>query len=924
MKINDHVFEVDLYGSQSYSGHNSNHVLLLLHHVHQIRGRETLNNELNNHMFTVPVYLRVRGGIPTNNSFNLVEGRDSKTPAIEFPATSSGSSKTFDFFERIFESNSTNQQIFKTLKRYIDAVLEGYNTTILAYGQTGSGKTFTLTGGKTFQERGLIPRAIERIWHASNVVECSVSYIEIHNEICHDLLLDNLDSSNDNNRNNRNNNKNNTSSPSPSPSSIPSHISSTIPNHSSFTQHIATNESDCLDLLFRGNMKRMTTETFMNSSSSRSHCIFTLFVATIDSETGDKRYAKLHMVDLAGSEDVYKSNRDMETLREGKAINLSLHYLEQVIVRLRDVKHHKPDEKKSRRPLPTYRNSQLTTYLRDSLGGNCRTLFLATINPEIQFIKESMGTCRFGERCSKIQAQEIQVNEVIDMHVVARKLEKEVAALRHQLEMVTGKDVVLLQQDINELDQFVDSFLRNMNDDVPTNEKIEKIEINNTSGILSTLDLCRAKKVMHILKKRFQALSKVYLRSKRIREEHIHDIKTLKDMLIDEKKEKMMIKEKMKLIILKHAKEQNRVVASSKRDQSIQTIRNPTTTTATTATTTATTSPDTIIIARKRRRITSPTREENISERRHVNVQESNTPTSSTRKSLVRKNSITSLTNRYNEMNLNDEEKEEIAKELVRISHESSSPPPRASILQNELLVDDDTEDNGGKSDNSDNSGNSVSRDVSIVDRNIKETKQLDAVTNSVVEKVVEKVVANNFDNNTKISIYHGGIFIKHGRKGKPHVRFVWVSKDQKYICWRKVGSSSEISRKLPVVTLLKVVAGRNCTNFQPGCFGYSSSVQPHAQDASFSLMFQENRTLCLEVDSEEIGLMKSIRNEWCNEFQKLITMRKNEKKDEDATIMPTTKTRTTTTTTAASPVIFTTKTKTTLASISSATAEGQ
>jgi hypothetical protein len=277
------------------------------------------------------------------------------------------------------------------------------------------------------------------------------------------------------------------------------------------------------------------------------------------------------------------------------------------------------------------------------------------------------------------------------------------------------------------------------------------------------------------------------------------------------------------------------------------------------------------------------------------------------------------LTNRYIEMNLNDEEKEEIAKELVRISRESPPPPPRASILQNELLVDDDTEDNGNS-----NSGNSVSRDVSIVDRNIKETKKLDDVTNSMLEKVVEKVVANNFDNNTKISIYHGGIFIKHGRKGKPHVRFVWVSKDQKYICWRKVGSSSEISRKLPVVTLLKVVAGRNCTNFQPGCFGYSSSVQPHAQDASFSLLFQENRTLCLEVDSEEIGLMKSIRNEWCNEFQKLITMRKNEKKDEDATIMPTTKTRTTTTTTTASPVIFTTKTKTTLASISSATAEGQ
>jgi kinesin family protein 6/9 len=44
--------------------------------------------------------------------------------------------------------------------------------------------------------------------------------------------------------------------------------------------------------------------------------------------------SKLNLVDLAGSERVSKSNIDGQILREAKHINLSLHYLEQVILAL--------------------------------------------------------------------------------------------------------------------------------------------------------------------------------------------------------------------------------------------------------------------------------------------------------------------------------------------------------------------------------------------------------------------------------------------------------------------------------------------------------------------------------------------------------------------------------------------------------------
>ena len=53
-------------------------------------------------------------------------------------------------------------------------------------------------------------------------------------------------------------------------------------------------------------------------------------------QTGDEvvRRSKLNLVDLAGSERVTKSQLDGHVLKEAKYINLSLHYLEQVIIAL--------------------------------------------------------------------------------------------------------------------------------------------------------------------------------------------------------------------------------------------------------------------------------------------------------------------------------------------------------------------------------------------------------------------------------------------------------------------------------------------------------------------------------------------------------------------------------------------------------------
>jgi hypothetical protein len=63
-----------------------------------------------------------------------------------------------------------------------------------------------------------------------------------------------------------------------------------------------------------------------------------------------------------------------QLLREATHINKSLHFLELVIKTLA--------ESKPGSAFVPYRNSMMTNVLRDSLGGNCKTVMIATINPE--------------------------------------------------------------------------------------------------------------------------------------------------------------------------------------------------------------------------------------------------------------------------------------------------------------------------------------------------------------------------------------------------------------------------------------------------------------------------------------------------------------------------------------------------------------
>ena len=57
------------------------------------------------------------------------------------------------------------------------------------------------------------------------------------------------------------------------------------------------------------------------------------------------------------------------------------------------------------RPHVPYRNSMMTQVLRDSLGGNCRTVMIANITAQHEQLDESISTCRFAQRVAMVSNQ---------------------------------------------------------------------------------------------------------------------------------------------------------------------------------------------------------------------------------------------------------------------------------------------------------------------------------------------------------------------------------------------------------------------------------------------------------------------------------------------------------------------------------------
>lgn len=156
-----------------------------------------------------------------------------------------------------------------------------------------TGKTYTMIGGSN-EERGLLPRAVEHIFHrinevlsanAQNTVVLKMSILEVYHEKLRDLLF---------------------SGPKEQNLAIREQSDGTIwVEH--LSEHNVISPEDCEQLLQKAIKKRVVGSHKLNEQSSRSHfcCLFTLH--QVDHLTENVLKSRLSMIDLAGSEMVRRS-----------------------------------------------------------------------------------------------------------------------------------------------------------------------------------------------------------------------------------------------------------------------------------------------------------------------------------------------------------------------------------------------------------------------------------------------------------------------------------------------------------------------------------------------------------------------------------------------------------------------------------------
>lgn len=257
---------------------------------------------------------------------------------------------------------------------------------------------------------------------------------------------------------------------------------------------------DMMRILYEGSEGRSVGSTEMNKQSSRSHAIFTITICKVSEEVGVLR-GKINFVDLAGSERLDKTKATGSRAQEGISINKSLSTLSKVIEALVTHQTHIP-----------YRESSLTRLLKDSLGGNAKTVMIACVSPADTNCSETVNTLRWADQARKIQnkptvnmdpttAEILKLkHRIVELEeIIARKDSQqpscETPSKQHQNQMLLEKEVERLRESLlrtqslyEQTKRDLDYFLSQRNEqgfEALLQEKNEEIERLKMQSIVS-------------------------------------------------------------------------------------------------------------------------------------------------------------------------------------------------------------------------------------------------------------------------------------------------------------------------------------------------------------------------------------------------------------------------------------------------------
>ena len=409
-------------------------------------------------------------------------------------------------FDHAFDSKDSQETIFNsTTKPLIEGIVNGFNATVFAYGATGAGKTYTMLGDE--ENPGIMSLTFGELFkkiktYTDRDYLIKLWYLEIYNENIKDLLI--------------NNSPNLELREDPNRGLIVNGITEIITNSS---EHI-------MSILKKGNKNRTTEATNANQTSSRSHAILQIMVSYKEKSTTNNKikYGKLSLIDLAGSERASVTKNKGMRLIEGANINKSLLTLGNCINALCE------SNIKGTKPHIPYRDSKLTRLLKDSLGGNSRTVMIANISPFIYSFDDTYNTLNYADRAkhikTRVKANVINNKSVVNNYLnVIKHLQDKVSMLQNQLNVKKADKNDILNINIENLN-------------IKENEKNNSEENNK---IHSYFDKKKSQN-----KSAEKSIQRIITHENNIN--YINNINTEKDKLFDKKNIEDIIEENEKVI----------------------------------------------------------------------------------------------------------------------------------------------------------------------------------------------------------------------------------------------------------------------------------------------------------------------------------------------------------------------------------------
>ncbi|KAF8041147.1 hypothetical protein BT93_B3157 [Corymbia citriodora subsp. variegata] len=337
-----------------------------------------------------------------------------------------GNNKSYSF-DKVFHPSSSQGEVFSEVEPVIKSALDGYNACIFAYGQTGTGKTFSMEGTPDFP--GIVPRSIEALFKHALESNCTYlftfSMLEIYLGNLKDLLVPQPKKPTD---------------PRPPCLSVQMDARGGIEVENLVAIPVS-DYNQAIRLYKLGCRFRSTASTNSNLTSSRSHCMIRIKITCSNAPERRRESNKVWLVDLGGSERVLKTKAWGKRLEEGKAINLSLSALGDVINALQRKKPHIP-----------FRNSKLTQVLKDSLGEDSKTLMLVHVSPKEEDLCETICTLGFAARVRSIHlgtgdpmesarkeaAMQTLQETMVKIEDERQRVSREIKDLNRKLENLTG------------------------------------------------------------------------------------------------------------------------------------------------------------------------------------------------------------------------------------------------------------------------------------------------------------------------------------------------------------------------------------------------------------------------------------------------------------------------------------------------------